>query len=182
MTGNKLKVINLFGGPGVGKSTARAGLFSLMKKAGVNCEEVTEYAKDVTWDNNPDKLADQLYILAKQNRKLERLRGKVDWVISDSPILLSLHYAPLDYFPSSFQSLVKEIWESYENYNFVIDRFGPYSPIGRNQTEAEAKVIDAQIVDMLNANGWQFGWVGQEDDIPREIHKRLCIRGDLNDN
>jgi len=156
MATKKLKVINILGGPGTGKSTARAGLFNLMKTAGINCEEVTEYAKDLTWEQSLDKMADQLYILAKQNRKLERLKGKVEWVISDSPLLLSLHYAPLDYFPETFQNLVKELWGSYDNYNLFIKRSKPYNPVGRNQTEEEAKRIDLQIMDMLNKNNYNF--------------------------
>lgn len=174
----KLKVINLFAGPGAGKSTARAGLFNLMKVAGINCEEVTEYAKDVTWEGHLSKLSDQLYILAKQNRKLERLRDKVEWVISDSPLLLSLHYAPIEYFPKTFQDLVKEIWESYDNYNFFIDRTKAYNPIGRNQTEEQAKVIDQQIQEMLIKNQWKFDIV-RGNDVHKIIFKKLEIHGGL---
>lgn len=41
-------VINLFGGPGAGKSTTRAGLFHLMKLHGMNCEEFLEWVKQKT--------------------------------------------------------------------------------------------------------------------------------------
>lgn len=39
----KIRRINLFAGPGAGKSTACAQLFSRMKLAGFNVEQVTEY-------------------------------------------------------------------------------------------------------------------------------------------
>ena len=45
-----MKVINLFGGPGCGKSTTAADLFARMKLRGLSVELVTEYAKDVVWD------------------------------------------------------------------------------------------------------------------------------------
>ena len=45
----KTLVINLIGGPGCGKSTIAAELFSRLKKMGVTCELVTEYIKG---DNN----------------------------------------------------------------------------------------------------------------------------------
>lgn len=45
-----MKVINLFGGPGIGKSTLAAGLFEHMKIAGFNVELVNEYAKDMVWE------------------------------------------------------------------------------------------------------------------------------------
>lgn len=43
----KQKVINLYGGPGTGKSTTAAMLFAKMKLAGFNCEYVPEFAKDL---------------------------------------------------------------------------------------------------------------------------------------
>lgn len=145
----KLKVINLFAGPGAGKSTARAGLFALMKNRGENVEEVTEYAKDVTWDETQVLLSDQLYMLANQNRRLTRLRNKVDLAISDSPLLLTINYVPHDYLPVNFKNLTMELWNTYENFNVFIERVKPYNPIGRNQTEDEARKIDDNIKKML---------------------------------
>jgi hypothetical protein len=43
----KTKVINLYGGPGVGKSTTAVGLFYLMRRASIKCEYTSEYVKDV---------------------------------------------------------------------------------------------------------------------------------------
>ena len=87
-----MKVINLAGQPSAGKSTTAAGLFYLMKHAGLNVELIDEYAKQMTWEKRFGTIADQLYILAKQNSKLERLRGQVDYVISDSPLFLGRIY------------------------------------------------------------------------------------------
>ena len=42
----QLKVINLYGGPGTGKSTTAAALFALIKREGYNVELVTEFAID----------------------------------------------------------------------------------------------------------------------------------------
>jgi len=47
-----MKVINLFGGPGCGKSTAAAGLFHLMKSNHMSVELVNEFAKEIVWENN----------------------------------------------------------------------------------------------------------------------------------
>ena len=43
-------VVNLFAGPGSGKSTTCAGVFAKLKLAGVNCEMALEYAKDKVWE------------------------------------------------------------------------------------------------------------------------------------
>ena len=88
-----MKVINLFGGPGVGKSTAAAGLFYEMKKRQLSVELVTEYAKDMVWEKRWNILDDQLYILAKQHRRIARLAEHgIEYVITDSPISLGLVY------------------------------------------------------------------------------------------
>jgi adenylate kinase family enzyme len=143
-----MKIINLWGAPGAGKSTVAAGLFYKMKVAGYKVELVTEYAKDVVWDNRDDLLKDQLYLLAKQNRKLERLRGKVDWCITDSPVLLVLAYMPEKYY-SHFNSLTYDVWESYTNLNYLLRRSHEYKHDGRLQTEDEAEVINDKIWKIL---------------------------------
>lgn len=43
------KIINIFGGAGVGKSTFAAELFVNMKKRGISVEMPYEYPKELTW-------------------------------------------------------------------------------------------------------------------------------------
>ena len=43
-------VINLFSGPGVGKSTTAAMVFAKLKMNGVDCEMALEFAKEKVWD------------------------------------------------------------------------------------------------------------------------------------
>ena len=145
-----LKVINLFGGPGAGKSKVRARLFAKFKDRRIKVEETTEYAKDLTWEGHENLLADQLLILANQNRKLERLRGKVEWVVTDSPLLLGINYRLPKYLPKHFEGLVWELWNTYDNYNFFLEREGEYDPTGRKQTLEEAKQIDRNIQLLLS--------------------------------
>lgn len=139
-----MKVINLAGGPGSGKSSIAADLFALMKWNNINVELVTEFAKDLTWEQRHATLKDQLYLLAKQNRRLDRLQGQVDYVITDSPLLLVLAYQPIGYH-SSFEPFVREVWASYNNINFALNRVKPYHSIGRNQNESEARILDEKI-------------------------------------
>ena len=118
-------VVNLFGGPGSGKSTTRAGLFYLMKLAGMKVEEAPEWIKHKVYEEDPYPFKDQLYTLAKQNKQVRELDGKVDWCVTDSPILLSLIYGEGK--TETFKKLVHETYDSYDNINIFIDKPAPTS-------------------------------------------------------
>jgi hypothetical protein len=143
-----LKVINLLAGPCAGKSTLAAFLFGQMKRQRYNVELVNEYAKDLVWEGRMKILKDQMYVLAKQNNKLERLKGNVDFAISDSPLLLCNIYAGEDYFPF-FKHLCWNVWESYDNIVIFVDRPPHYDEVGRYQDHEGAKAVDEQILTTL---------------------------------
>lgn len=170
-----VKIINLFAGPGAGKSTMAMYLSAMMKTMGLNVEYVTEYAKDLTWEKRFDILADQLYVLAKQNRKLNRLEGQVDYVVTDSPLLLSEHYRTPDYLPKSFQPMIFELWEMYDNENFFIHRVKPYKQVGRTQSEEEAKEIDGQIRKMLIDHAIPFKTIVGDSEGPSAILRNMGL-------
>ena len=152
-----MKVINLFGGPGVGKSTVAADLFAMMKREGYSVELVNEYAKEVTWEGHFSYLDDEFYVLAHQNRRLVRLKDKVDYVITDSPILLGLAYTPPGYYPQYFSKFIHEVWNSYTNINIVLERdSNAYVNTGRNQFYEEALVKDRMMVDLICGNKDQY--------------------------
>lgn len=171
-----MKVLNLFGGPGTGKSTTAAGLFNKMKIQGHNVELVTEYAKDMTWEGRTNVLADQLYILAKQHRRLERLKGKVDWAVVDSPFILGLIYAPADYY-QHFEPLVMEMWDAYDNVNFMLERAFEYQTAGR-MTEESAMLIDPQLENFIDTRKIAVTRIGTDelnDDVVNEILQKCGL-------
>jgi len=152
-----MKVINVFGAPGTGKSTTAAGLFYEMKKMKLEVELVTEYAKDLVWEKRFNVLEDQLYVFAKQHRRISRLsEHRIDWVITDSPIPLGLCYLKPDTLSENFSNLVIEVFQKFDNHNFLLSRNVAYNPIGRNQTEEEAKEYDTKVVDMLTRYNLPF--------------------------
>ena len=88
----KTIVINLFAGPGCGKSTTASGVFSELKRIGVNCEYVQEYAKDLVWGKNFKALSNQIHVYGEQHNRIFRLKGEVDVIITDSPPVMGMVY------------------------------------------------------------------------------------------
>lgn len=140
-------VVNLYGGPGSGKSTLAAGIFALLKLEGVNAELVTEYAKELVWGKDFKTLSIQEYVFAEQYRRLQRLRGLVEVVVTDSPLLLSLVYSqPLD---KPLHELVWDRYNEFANLDIFVKRVKPYNPHGRSSSEEKSKERDAEIKKML---------------------------------
>ena len=165
----KVKVFNLFGGPGIGKSTTAAGLFFELKHAMLNAELVHEYAKGPAWEKRYKVFEAQEYIFGKQCFSQHRLWGEVDYLVTDCPLLLSAVYTPKDYFGPALIDLVWQAWGAHENFNIVLQRTKPYVAKGRNQEEAEAKEIDTKVVDFLNAKGVPYYALGYDRDTPKKI-------------
>jgi len=151
------KVINIFGGPGAGKSTLAASLFAKMKKKGMSVELVTEYAKQMVFEDRMNVLKeDQLYIFAKQHRKIFILRDTVDYIITDSPFVQGIMYFNSDVIDQlDFEKLVLGTHFSYPNFNvFAIRAEGlKYEEMGRYQNEQEAEVLSTDIAHFLKVNG-----------------------------
>lgn len=147
-------VINLFGAPGAGKSTGAAIVFAELKKRGVNAELVTEFAKDKTWEGNAMALGCQEYVFGKQSYRLARCRADVDVIVTDSPLPLSLLYTtdPALLADGAFQQVVMNVFNSYNNLNYYVNRVKPYNPKGRNQTEAESDALAVPLKKLINEN------------------------------
>lgn len=149
------KIINLFGPPCSAKSTTAAGLFYDLKLDGYSVELVTEFAKELTYLERRKCLADQFYVTAQQNHRMHALIGKVDYIITDSPILLSVAYVPKSY-PLSFSRFVFDLFNTYNNLNFFLKRAVPYVEDGRNQTEAESDEVCVKLHEFLIDNNVNF--------------------------
>ena len=140
-------IINLFCGPGGGKSTMAARVFADLKELGINAELVTEYAKDLTWQRSLHVLENQLYIFAKQHHRIWRVFGKVDVIVTDSPYLMGLAYAQNA--SEHFKNLIVEEHRKHNSINVFLQRVKPYNPIGRNQDEAGARELDRIIQETV---------------------------------
>ena len=157
-------VVNLTGAPGAGKSTGAATIFAELKKLGINAELVTEFAKDKTWEHNTTALNCQEYVFGKQSYRLCRCRDAVDVIVTDSPLPLGLIYntnPALDY---HFTEVVMNVFNTYENINFFINRVKSYNSKGRNQTAEESDQLSIAIKDLYNRLNICFVEINGDND------------------
>jgi hypothetical protein len=168
-----VKVINLWGGPGCGKSTTAAGLFSLMKMRGHRVELVTEYAKDLTYDGLWDKLTQQDHILTEQWQRQARLLNHVDYAITDSPLPLNIIYASQSFQNYDFYHKCKTYFDEFDNFNIMLKRCKPYSHYGRKETFDEALEVDQACEELLMRMGSKYQWVRGDEDGSVIIYNML---------
>lgn len=150
-----MKVLNFFGGAGIGKSTIAADVFSKLKRKGYKTELVGEYAKWLWYQNATEIVEDQLYLFAEQAHRIKTLaKYGVEYAVCDSPLPLNIIY---NREPSeAFDTLVMQEFNRYENYNYLLRRNDEFISIdGRKETNLEqAKEKDEQIVAILEK--WQI--------------------------
>jgi nicotinamide riboside kinase len=169
-------IVNLFGGPGVGKSTTAAHLFAELKWEEVSVELVTEYVKGKVHEGNDQTLDHQIYIFGKQLHYVKRAARNVDIVVQDASLLNSLIYRR-ELTSETFRQLVWEEYSRFENnLNIYIERDHPYDPTGRQQSEKEAYRIDDRVRDTIGDLGIDYlTFKSGPENIGRildEIHNR----------
>lgn len=145
-----------------------------MKRDYHNVELVTEYAKDLTWSDRFSILTEQDYIFAKQHHRLRRLVNKVDFAITDSPLLLGLTYFNLQVksmaYPKSLIPFVLDNYHTYDNINIYLNRVKPYDPVGRNQDEAQANQIAKDVKDLLDGFNVPYFIIDSDENAPQAIY------------
>jgi len=148
----KTIVVELYAGPGAGKSTSAALLFSQLKMAGINTEIVQEFVKDWAWENKAIQPHDQPIIYAGQLQREARLYGKTDVIVTDSPLHMNTAYCS-EYEKETIRRLnhhLEMIYPEIERIQVFVKRSGAFDPLGRYHNEEQAKELDNAIVGLLD--------------------------------
>ena len=178
---SKIRRINLYGGPGAGKSTNAARIFAELKLRNYSVEAVHEYVKAWTYMDKPVEGFDQVYLFAKQMYKEETiLRSGVDLIVTDAPLYLTCFYSKMyaKSISSNLVSLASAFEEEYPSLNIIVKRpiDKVYDTKGRYQTELESKefdekiryyiIYDVMLWDAMDIDFTKHSWI---DEILEEI-------------
>lgn len=119
---------------------------------------------------------------ANQHRGIVKSYGKVDYIVLDSPILLSLTYRnyykgteyPSSLYSESFDKMVLDTFNQYDNINIVLERAdGVHNNDERYQNLEESKELDVVIENSLIENNIPFHKIKVDDNTVDNIMKLI---------
>ena len=155
-----MKKICLFGGPGLGKSTTAARLFSDLKACGQHAEYASEFIKQWAYLKRVPRGYDQLFIFGSQIHAEDVLRqAGVAVVVSDSPVLMQCAYAKKHGCPywADMVRIAGDYESSWTTLNLFLGREGiPYRQDGRYEDAGQAAEMDEFMAEFLGDCGVQF--------------------------
>ena len=169
------------GSPGSGKSTLASYVFARLKMLEVNCELVNEFAKDKVWEENTVALDNQIYVFAKQYYRIARCAGKVDVIVTDSPLALTPFYNKEEpEIAKPLNELALKLYKKYPTLTYFLKRVKKYNPVGRLQTEEQSNEISQKILDVLNTYNIDYVKIDGDllsadkivDDVMRILNKK----------
>ena len=179
-------LIGLCGAPSVGKSTTAAKLFSRLKDMGLDVELVTEFCKTWAWDEREITPYSQFYFFGKQSYSESRLFNKVDYIVTDSPVLLSAFYQEYYNNDSSLSPACKEFYskvakDDIKVLNFYLTRKKKYIQKGRFQNEQQANDVAKALKNWLDSEGYSYYYVdcSDKDRLDFILEKLRELTGDF---
>lgn len=158
--------INLYGGPGTGKSTLAARVFAKLRQQGVSCALVTEWIKMWAYEGRIIRGFDQIFSFANQMHSEEESLRYAGMIITDSPLFLQCMYADkhAKIVSEDLWNIARSYESTYPSINFYVERSGAYEQQGRWENAEQALQMDAHIKDQL-AN-WDIPVIViQRDDV-----------------
>lgn len=149
-------VVNLIGGPGVGKSILTSEIFAELKRRFVSAEISPEYIKKKLRERSLKAVQSQIYIFGKQQYQLFTMKDEVDVIVTDSPFIFCSIYDQTK--NKELKNLIIEEYNKYNNMNYLIlrDDTVPYEQEGRYQDSEGAKEVDNTIKDFLADNNIKY--------------------------
>ena len=155
--------IAIMGSSGAGKSTVAHGIMYQFKRIPLSVEMASEFTKDEVYENHLQEIVnDQLYIMGEQNRRVARCIGKVDYIITDSPLpICSVHTDS-----KLLQEVAFSTFEQTENFIIFIKKPKDvkFETEGRLEDESTSKKISDTLEESLLARGYKLNYAKNADE------------------
>lgn len=168
--------INIYGGPGVGKSTLAAKFFIHFKQRGHNIELIQEFVKQYVYTSQTLTPWGQMYTFGQQfGAELRALEGGVQQIVTDSPLFLQSIYARYNGCPvhAELAKICQEFDKQYPSINFLILRKTLFKGIGRWGDEDEAKLRDRLIESELIRHEIPYHLINPLDSKDVDVHLKI---------
>ncbi len=176
-------VIGYYGGPGAGKSVQALRLAAALKSKHLKADYVSEVVKQWARDGRLPVDYDQFLFFGKQLHRETSMYGKVDFVVTDAPVLLTAYYAQVFGSPrqaACFRDMYLTLMDmhkakGHEHHHYFLTRTHPYDPEGRFQTEEQAKGIDVELRRYLREMGLNVKDIPSGDNVTEMVMADLGV-------
>ena len=159
--------VNIYGGPGSGKSTTALQLAAELKKRGFYSDYVSEVAKEYVYAKKFERLdgslKNQSKLFLEQKSRLDLIYENVDITITDCPLLLNAVYLK-----EHNDDFVKDIFKTYNKYNNLNlflerDLTVKFEQEGRIHDLTQSIEKDNEITSLLKENNIDYQSVDRND-------------------
>lgn len=180
----KTIVLNMLGGSGLGKTTTAALTFGELKLLGKSAEYVQEFVKTWAWVGRKIGPTDQGVIYGNQLDRESVLYNRVEFIVTDSPLVLSAVYQKFYTGKDDMSQLItRDLQTAKErnvhHINLLLKRHKAYDPNGRYETEDQAKAVDVAVETYLKEKQMSYVVVteGDRERVQRIVSIALMASG-----
>ena len=154
-------LINFLGAPSSGKSSISNKLVGKLKELELDAEYVTEYVKSWVWEGRKISPFDQFCIFGNEAHNQSMLFDQVDYIISDSPVMLTAFYHLYYDNKNTLKDVCHEFYDmakanGVKVLNFFLTRRKKYNPKGRYQTQEQADQLGQDLMNWLDQEGYEY--------------------------
>ncbi len=175
------KIVTFYSGPGTGKSTSSALLFAWLKMNGHSAELAREYVKKWAWEGRKISGMHEFLFVGKQIDEESRLFDKVDFVVSDKPLLMDIVYSRRYATPTiargieaAVRSYLDAVVEAgHQHVHVYLRRSKPYDQRGRYESEDLARAMDLEVLALLRELFIPFEMIATDEDSIKAFGARL---------
>jgi uncharacterized protein YozE (UPF0346 family) len=178
----KTKVINFVGSPSVGKSLICALVFSHLKLHHYTAEYIQEYAKMLIYLEKFDELYNQYNVSFQQYKMINSVKNKVEYCVTDSPLLLGLYYnrnfsQNVSNVQKTEEMILSKMSEFDNIYIFLERGDYPFEETGRIHNYEQSLQIEKELRLLLDELNIPYkAYKSDKDNIPAMLEYILSFQ------